>query len=151
PLAERERRRGGEQRDGVAERVVPDFRGERQQDEQEGRQQRRPLVEQRPSEGEEGDHEQARRQRRDDLGGDPPGVRTFGGETRNQRLGQRNQSRVERVLVRASDDRVPRLGAERPGEAKELQAVLRRHERAGDARGVKDRGQRNDPGQPTAG
>ena len=128
-LAQAERRDEAEERQAVAERVVPDLARQGEQDVDEHREGGDPLVEEDAGQAEEGEEQGDRGDRGDRLGRDPPGLGPFAQEGRDQRFGERDERGVERVLVGPPDDVDPGPRLELAGDPDELQAVLRGEDR----------------------
>ena len=126
-LAEPERRGEEEEGEAVAQRIAADRGGDRQEDVEERREQRRPLAEEGRREAEEGDERREGGEHRDELRGDPPGGRGLRPMTRaTGGSASGDEGRVERMLVGAADDVDPGLVPELAGDPDEFQAVLGR-------------------------
>ena len=118
------------------QRVVPELRRQREQDEQQDRQCGNPVIEQRARQAVQRKDRGDRGQRRDGLRRDPPGVGAMPREPGDRRFRDPDEGGIERVLVALADHVERGPGLELAGDPDELQPVLRREDRARDSEGM---------------
>jgi len=124
--------------------------GSRQHNRECGREASNPVIEEKPREGIHGKEHADRGERGHDLGSDSPGVGPATREHHNQRLGHRDQGRVQRVDIRAPDDVGPEVSLELLGDPDQLQAILSRQKGLGDDDRVEDHREKDHRNQSTA-